>query len=953
MRIGNECHSIIALHDSSLLCGFIGGKLIRYHKGIYSTLGTPEIFNHKTITSLCQDEDKIIWIGTDGAGLFRYSEGTFTSFTIDDGIPSNHITSVVCDASGVVWTGTWEGLIRLQNGEHKTIKQPGGLLRNRILSLFFDTSERLWIGTRGGLNLMEGDQVQMVESDLLSSDADITAITADPSGDIWFSSNGEGLYRICQSTTTVQRITDQQGLPSNLIKCLFVDLESSIWIGFEGNFGLSHLQKRVVYIYTNEQGLSGNNILPLYTTTDNNVWIGNAKGGVDCYANGTFTQHGDSVRIGTNPVFTISEDKDHQIWIGGVDSLVIINRLERVRSLTPAGLDDNPLYHAIFTANDGAIWIGTNQGIVFIKDQDTIMLGIEDGLSDNKIFCFAEDASGDIWIGTQEGGLNRYQDGVISQISKREGLSDDMILCIHIDAAGIFWIGTANGGLNRIDISTGDIISFGSSEGLDDIITQIFEDELGHLWLGTGKGIISVAKNSLQQPLGSDQEKLDVQVFSFSDSDQFRNLNAGIFPAGCNLADGSLWFPTSDGIAVILPNVAHREVPFPHVAIQQVIVNSTPQPLSASYVFPPAVIHLEITFTAPSFLSPELIKFRYKLVGYDDDWVTYGTDRRAHYTKVPYGEYNFQVQVTNHLGQWSDEITSIPIKIKPYFYQQIWFLVLCGIVGLFILYAIYKYRIRQIREKELEVLVEARTKELLELNRELDQRVLDRTGELAAANQELEAFSYSVSHDLRAPVRRIEGLVDMLIEDYTDKFDDAGKDLMTKVAASSAEIGELIEEFLKLARIARQEIDKTDFNLSDMATEIMDELANEDPDRKVKVDIQSDIKATIDPRMMRIALYNLLGNAWKYTGKSTDPEVEFGLKKENNQQIFFIRDNGIGFDMGHYEKLFTPFLRLHSDDQFTGTGIGLATVKRIIMKHGGKIWATSEPGKGSTFFFTL
>jgi len=800
---------------------------------------------------------------------------------------------------------------------------------------------------------MKEDQIQMVESDLLSNDADITAITEDPSGDIWFSSNGEGLYRIYPPTSTVQRITDQQGLPSNLIQCLFVDQESSIWVGFQGNFGLSHLQKRVVYLYTKEQGLSGNNILPLFTARDNNVWIGNAKGGVDYYSNGTFTQHGDSVRIGTNPVFTISEDKDHQIWIGSVDSLVIFNGLERVRSLSSDGFYDNPLYHAVFAASDGAIWVGTNQGIVIIKDQDTAMLGIEDGLSDDGIFCFAEDASGDIWIGTQEGGLNRYQDGVVSQISKSEGLSDDMILCIYIDAAGILWIGTANGGLNRIDISTGDIISFGSSEGLDDIISQIFEDEFGYLWLGTSEGIISVNKNSLHQPLTGEQEKLDVQVFSFSDSDKSRGLNAGIFPAGCKLADGSLWFPTNDGIAVILPHVSHREMPFPHVAIQQVIVNSTPQPLSASYVFPPAVIHLEINFTAPSFLSPELIKFRYKLVGYDDDWVTYGTDRKAHYTKVPYGGYTFQVQVTNHLGQWSDEITSIPIKIKPYFYQRIWFMVLCIVVGLFILYAIYKYRIRQIREKELEVLVEARTKELQKLNRELDQRVLDRTGELAAANQELEAFSYSVSHDLRAPVRRIEGLVEALIEDYRDKFDDPGKDLMTKIAASSTEIGELIEEFLKLARIARQEIDKTDFNLSIMATEIMDELANEDPHRKVKVDIQSDIQATIDPRMMRIALYNLLGNAWKYTAKSTNPEVEFGLKKENNQQIFFIRDNGIGFDMGHYEKLFTPFLRLHSDDQFSGTGIGLATVKRIIMKHGGKIWATSEPGKGSTFFFTI
>jgi light-regulated signal transduction histidine kinase (bacteriophytochrome) len=293
------------------------------------------------------------------------------------------------------------------------------------------------------------------------------------------------------------------------------------------------------------------------------------------------------------------------------------------------------------------------------------------------------------------------------------------------------------------------------------------------------------------------------------------------------------------------------------------------------------------------------------------------------------------------------------MHIKPFFYESVWFMILCALVGIFLIYATVRYRIRQIREKELEVLVEKRTAELKQLNRELDQRVFDRTAELAASNQELEAFSYSVSHDLRAPVRRIEGLIQAVIEDFASQMNQAGKDFLEKIRESTGEMNQLIEEFLKLARIARQELDKTELDMSRLAAEVTDDLARTDPGRKVMVNIHPGLKAMGDTRLIRIVLQNLLGNAWKYTGKNPSAEIEFACRKDHHQAIFFIRDNGVGFDMNHYDKLFAPFMRLHSDDQFTGTGIGLATVKRIIVKHGGKIWAQSEPGKGSTFYFTF
>ncbi|TSA29419.1 MAG: hypothetical protein D4R67_02015 [Bacteroidetes bacterium] len=946
------CHSICVLKDSSVLCGFDKGKLIRYYQGKSTQIGTLDQFQESTISAICEDPDGGIWIGTDGAGLFLYSKDSLTHYHSSNGLPSLFITSIVTGEGDEIWAGTQKGLCRIKKGKISTITEDDGLSRNFILSLFYDSQNRLWIGTHGGLDLFQKNTIHVVKNEFLSLESDIKAITEDHDGNIWISSFGEGIYRFSPSLDKFEQLSTMAGLPSStLVLSLFTDNESNIWLGFSGNFGLSQLQKPVIQTYTQEDGLSDNNILPLYASAQGTIWIGTAIGGLDCYYHGHISNHGDSLGLGTNPVYTIGEDSDHLLWVGSEGKLIVFNGTGVVKTYHQMGLD-NSSFHSIFRARDGSLWVGTNDGIYIFRDGEISTLTKEDGLSDVRIFCFTEDSQGNIWIGTQNGGISIYRNGVIEHLSVEEGLSDEMILCMVEDSAGIMWVGTATGGLNRVDLAAGQITAYGKEDGLDNTIYQIFEDNYGCLWLGAFCGILSVDKDQFRKKMEGLISNFEPKVFSTSDIDQPLSLNGGIFPSGCKLPDGTLWFPTNQGIAVIHPDRMRAKVDFPHLVIQEMNVNHNQQPLASRYTFPPGVIYMEIKFTAPTFISADLIRFRYKLVGYDDDWV-YPKGRSAYFTKIPYGSYEFDVEVTNRLGQWSGEIVKIPITIKPYFYQTIWFLLLSLLLGLFVIYAIVRYRIRYIREKELEVLVEARTKELMVLNRELDQRVLDRTAELAAANQELEAFTYSVSHDLRAPVRRIEGLVEAISDEYASQLDDTGKDYLAKVADSSQEMGQLIEEFLKLARIARQEIDKTELNLSELVSEITEELAQADPDRKVTITAEPDILSKGDPRLIRIALLNMLNNAWKYTSKSTQPEIIFGCQDEAGQKVFFIRDNGVGFDMSHYDKLFTPFLRLHSDNQFTGTGIGLATVKRIILKHGGKIWARSEPGKGSTFFFTL
>ncbi|MDP9347874.1 MAG: ATP-binding protein, partial [Gemmatimonadota bacterium] len=242
---------------------------------------------------------------------------------------------------------------------------------------------------------------------------------------------------------------------------------------------------------------------------------------------------------------------------------------------------------------------------------------------------------------------------------------------------------------------------------------------------------------------------------------------------------------------------------------------------------------------------------------------------------------------------------------------------------------------------------------LQEAHEELERRVRERTAELEAANRELEAFSYSVSHDLRAPLRSIDGFGQALLEDYADVLDETGKGYLQRVRSASQRMAQLIDDLLELSRVTRSEMRRETVDLSAVAREIAAELEGAHPARRVEWVIDDGVTARGDPRLLRQALENLLGNAWKYTAKQPDARIEFGEVEKGAETVYFVRDNGAGFEMAYADKLFAPFQRLHSAHEFEGTGIGLATVQRILRRHGGRIWAEAEVGQGATFHFSL
>jgi PAS domain S-box-containing protein len=271
---------------------------------------------------------------------------------------------------------------------------------------------------------------------------------------------------------------------------------------------------------------------------------------------------------------------------------------------------------------------------------------------------------------------------------------------------------------------------------------------------------------------------------------------------------------------------------------------------------------------------------------------------------------------------------------------------------------------RAVRDEEGKVLYyEGSTVEITERKRaedkirtltaELEERVAGRTAQLEAANRELDAFAYSVSHDLRAPLRAMSGFSHLLLEYYSDKLDDQGRHFLQRMDQVSQRMGKLIDDLLSLSRLARRDMQRERVNLSEMARGIAAELRERDPERRVHFVIAERLMAHGDPHLLGVVLENTLGNAWKFTAKKPEATIEFGAIRQKGKRVYCVRDDGIGFDMAYAEKIFQAFQRLNPTNEFEGSGIGLATVERIIHRHGGRVWAEGDVGRGATFFFTL
>jgi ligand-binding sensor domain-containing protein/signal transduction histidine kinase len=722
---------------------------------IFDKENTPQ-FKSNDIRSLLEDREGALWIST-SYGLLRLQNGQFTAFTANEGLPDNSVGQIAQDRGGNLWIVTSAGLARYRNGSFRTYTASDGLASNVIQTLFARPDGSLLIVTPAGIEVWVDEKITQWPTPEELKTAGITSIEEDVTGRLLFGTL-DGLFEFNGGKTTAH--SANQGLPNSRISSLHIDREGSLWIGTAG--GVARFRDGRLDSFTSAIGLSSNLILSIFEDREGSVWIGTEAGGLNLLKSKKFTTFTAKDGLPSDLVKTIYQDPSGAIWIGtnggglallkdgkfqtvttreGLSSDVVFSLAgDGVGGLwvgTPDGLNllkggrfktftfadglANDLVRSVYMDRSGNLWVGTRDGLTRFKDGRFTTYTTHDGLANNFIGALYEDSKGNLWIGTL-GGLSKFKDERFTSFTTNDGLSSNTVICFYEDAEGDLWIGTSGGGLDRLRGEK--FVSFTSGNGLpDDVIYRVLEDGQRNLWLSSSKGIFRLSKRELESFANHRIAALSPVLYGPADGMLTRECSGGGHPAAWKTTDGKLWFATIKGIAVIDPeNIATNSLP-PPLAIEQVRVDNQTVPWGPRIEAPAGSSRFDFYYTALSFIAPENVRFKYKLEGFDQDWIDGGPQRVAYYTNLRPGNYRFRVIAANNDGVWNEQGAAFELYLRPHFYQTYWFYALGALLLAAIAWEIYRLRLRQVASQFGAVLAE-RNRIAREIHDNLAQDVL-------------------------------------------------------------------------------------------------------------------------------------------------------------------------------------------------------------------------------------
>ena len=944
--------------DGSLWAGSRGTGLYRLRAGRWSVHRAASPAGND-VRALLFDREGTLWVGT-LAGLYRLRQGELSPVDTPEPLAGAYVRTLHEDGSGNLWIGTLgHGLLRRRAGEIGRWPSDQELASQRITAVHSDRQGILWIGTAAGLHRVADDRVTLyTEADGLAT-ADVRRLFEDRSGSLWIATN-RGLSRL--SGDRFETFGEVDGLTDTRLRSLFEDRERNLWTGSYGG-GLSRLRDGPITAFTAREGLSGNRIRSIFGDPEGNLWIGMlGGGGIDRLANdATVTSFAPAEAFPSTVAWSILEDRSGVLWVGTNHGLLRYSAGKLRRYTTEHGLSGDRIRVVYEDPEEpGTLWLGTiGDGVNRFRDGAITAYGVAEGLSHGNVRWIQRDRGGDLWIGT-ESGLNRFENGGFAVFTTGDGLSSNAMRSVYQAADDTLWLGTRGGGLMRY--RDGDFTAYGTREGLPyDDVWWILEDDRGHLWLSSDEGITRVRKLDLDAYDQGRLASIPARVYGLADGMKVVECNGAGYPSGWKMADGTLWFPTMGGVVRVDPDWGQHRAP-PPVYVDSFVADQTPVDPGTMAVLPPGHGDLELHYTALDLSHPERVRFRYRLAGYDPDWIDAGTRRVAFYTNIPPGDYEFRVLAgTDDVG-WdgADEDgrdgvgAAVAFTLAPHFYQTWWFYTLSGLLLATAIGGGFWFGTRAIRLRNRRLLEEIDRRKKAQAEREKF------VAELEAKNAELERFTYTVSHDLTSPLVTIKGFLGLLRQDVAAVGEDPGaaervEHDLQRIGAAADKMRRLLEELLELSRVGRLVNPREHVSFSELAREAAELVAGPLESRGVEIDIAPDMPAVFVDRTRLVEVFqNLFENASRFMGDQASPRIEVAERPADRHQVCCcVRDNGLGIDPRYQEKIFGLFERL--DPQASdGTGIGLALVKRIVELHGGRIWVESEGrGRGSTFCITL
>jgi len=726
-------------------------------------------------------------------------------------------------------------------------------------------------------------------------------------------------------------------LSHNTVFSMCEDSRGKIWIGTDGG-GLNRYDRKTgEFLHfrhdpLDPKSIPGDVIAAIQEDRRGILWIGMYQNGLAWFRDGVFHRYtrdpADPAGLGSVHVWSLGKDRDDNLWIGTLGGG--LNMLERDRKTIKR----------------------------FRNDPEN-----ETSLSNDYVFVIREDHAGNVWAGTANG-LNRYdreQNRFVRfafDSLDANSLSGNRIFCIHEDPEKRLWIGTSNG-LNRLRGDGNTFDRFTTRDGLpDNTIRGMVSDDRGRLWIATYDGISRF-----------DPDRNVFQNYGVGDG-----LQSKIFSRNCALrsASGEIYFGGIKGFNVFHPDSIRSNPRIPPVVITGLQIFNRPVPVGEipgrRAVLRKAITEAEavvlswkdravsLEFAALDFTAPDRNHYAFRLEGFDKEWNYVGNRRFAYYTNLQPGRYVFRVRASNNDGVWNEEGTALRITILPPFWKTPWFRIAMAAWFALSVYGIIEYRTRGIKKqrKKLESLVAERTRDLRTANLELEiqKRHLEENAEaLRRSNEELEQFAYVASHDLQEPLRMVSSYATLLERKFSDTPDPESKEFLFYMSDGARRMHVLINDLLTYSRVTTQAKAFEKTRLDEALDRALLNLEITVRDRGVRITRDPLPAVRADAAQMERLFQNLIANAVKYCEKT--PEIHVAAENSNHEWVLSIRDNGIGIDPKYRDQIFGIFKRLHRRDEYSGTGIGLAVCKKIVERHGGRIWVESVPGAGSTFYFTL